>query len=76
MRFLKIEDMVNIARHNREVYMEGGRDCFCQWCSAEFKSKNRTIQKYCCNSCRVMAHNDRKNNWDDYSDEQLDELTL
>ena len=76
MRFLSIEQMVNIAKHNREVYMYGGKDCICQWCSTEFTSKKRTLQKYCCNSCRVMAHNDRKINWEEYSDEQYEELAV
>ena len=32
----------------------------CNYCSAEFIQKNPT-HKYCCNSCRVQAHNDTKN---------------
>ena len=74
MRIYRIEEMIAFARHNQEEYLNGGRDCICQWCSASFTSKNRRIQKYCCNSCRVMSHNDRKTNWEDYTDEQLEEL--
>lgn len=32
----------------------------CNYCSAEFSQKNPT-HKYCSNSCRVQAHNDKKN---------------
>ncbi|MBL7837625.1 MAG: hypothetical protein JNM67_08920 [Bacteroidetes bacterium] len=71
MKLLTTEEMVKIAIQNKKVYLKGGRDCKCQWCGAEFKSKNRMYQRYCSNSCRVMSYNDRKNNWRDYSEVQL-----
>lgn len=74
MKLLDVYQMVLNARHNKRVYSKGGRDCLCQWCGTDFLSRNRTIQRYCSNSCRVMAHNDRKRNWRDYTERQLDEL--
>lgn len=32
----------------------------CQYCSDWFVPKRRFIQKYCCNSCRNMAYNQRQ----------------
>lgn len=74
MKLLTTEQMVLNAKHNKKVYSKGGRNCLCQWCGADFESRNRTIQRYCSNSCRVMAHIDRKRNWDEYTEKQLNEL--